>query len=190
MTEPLHPIAAALDPPSGGLASFPPVERWDDWTEYDPTQWPEKVERHYQLIPTICFNCEAGCGLLAYVNKKTLRVRKFEGNPEHPGSRGRNCAKGPATLNQVEDPERILYPLKRAGTRGGGKWERVSWDEALDDIAGRIRKALQEERRNEIMYHVGRPGHELVYHQRILHAWGIDGHTSHTNACSASARAG
>ena len=40
------------------------------------------------------------------------------------------------------------------------------------------------------MYHVGRPGHELVYHQRILHAWGIDGHNSHTNVCSASARAG
>ncbi len=190
MKEPLHPIAAALEPPSGGLASFPPAERWDDWTEYDPAQWPKKVEKHYQLIPTICFNCEAGCGLLAYVDKETLRIRKFEGNPEHPGSRGRNCAKGPATLNQVEDPERILYPLRRAGKRGEGKWERVTWDEALDDIAGRIRKALQEERRNEIMYHVGRPGHELIYHQRILHAWGIDGHNSHTNVCSASARAG
>jgi anaerobic selenocysteine-containing dehydrogenase len=93
-------------------------------------------------------------------------------------------------LNQVTDPERIRYPLKRAGKRGEGKWERVSWDEALDDIAGRVRKALQEERPNEIMYHVGRPGHELLYHQRILHSWGIDGHNSHTNVCSAGARAG
>ena len=40
------------------------------------------------------------------------------------------------------------------------------------------------------MYHVGRPGHELLYHQRILHSWGIDGHNSHTNVCSAGARAG
>src|SRR5207247_742436 len=46
------------------------------------------------------------------------------------------------------------------------------------------------DRRNEIMYHVGRPGHELLYHQRIFHAWGIDGHNSHTNVCSAGARAG
>ena len=61
----------------------------------------------------------------------------------HPGSRGRNCAKGPATLNQVEDPERILYPLRRKGPRGGGQWERVTWDEVLDDIGGRIRKALR-----------------------------------------------
>ena len=127
---------------------------------------------------------------LRFVEKDTHRIRRFEGNPEHPGSRGRNCAKGPATLNQVSDPERIRYPLKRVGKRGEGKWERATWDEVLDDIAARVRKALQEERRNEIMYHVGRPGHELLYHQRILHSWGIDGHNSHTNVCSAGARAG
>ncbi|PYN22748.1 MAG: formate dehydrogenase [Candidatus Rokuibacteriota bacterium] len=140
--------------------------------------------------PSAEFNCEAACGLLAYVDKDTLKIQKFEGNPVHPGSRGRNCAKGPATLNQVQDPERILYPMRRAGPRGGGQWQRVTWDEALDDIAGRIRKALIEGRPNEIMYHLGRPGHELVYLQRVLHAWGIDGHNSHTNVCSSSARAG
>ena len=61
----------------------------------------------------------------------------------------------------------------------------MTWDEVLDDIAARIRKALVEGRRNEVMYHVGRPGHELVYHQR-LQAWGVDGHNSHTNVCSAA----
>lgn len=187
---PLNPAAAALDAPAGDLASFPPAERWEDWTEYDPSQWPRKVARHYSLIPTICFNCEAGCGLLAYVDKETGRIRKFEGNPAHPGSRGRNCAKGPATLNQVYDPERIPHPLRRVGNRGEGKWERVTWDEVLDDLAARIRKALAEGRRDEILYHVGRPGHELIYNQRVLHAWGIDGHNSHTNICSAGARTG
>ena len=187
--QPLNPDAQRLEP-AAGLASYPPVEKWDDWVEYDTAQWPRKVEKHCQIIPTICFNCEAACGLVGVVEKDTNRIRRFEGNPEHPGSRGRNCAKGPATLNQVTDPERIRYPLKRIGRRGEGKWERVSWDEVLDDIAGRVRKALQEERRNEIMYHVGRPGHELLYHQRILHSWGIDGHNSHTNVCSAGARAG
>ena len=187
--QPLHPSALRLEAPSG-LASYPPVAKWDDWVEYDTAHWPRKVEKRYQIIPTICFNCEAACGLLGYVDKETLRIPRFEGNPEHPGSRGRNCAKGPATLNQVTDPERIRYPLKRVGKRGEGKWERVSWDEVLDDIAARVRKALEEDRRNEIMYHVGRPGHELLYHQRIFHAWGIDGHNSHTNVCSAGARAG
>jgi anaerobic selenocysteine-containing dehydrogenase len=175
--------------PGSGLQAFPPSEQWDDWREYDPKAWPRKVEKRYLLVPTICFNCEAACGLLAYVDKDALRVRKFEGNPLHPASRGHNCAKGPATINQVHDPERILYPLKRAGARGGGQWTRVTWDEVLDEIGGRIRRAFLENRRNEVMYHVGRPGHERTM-DRVLKAWGIDGHNSHTNVCSASARLG
>ena len=127
--EPLHPVARQLAPPVSGLERFPPVARWDDWEELDAKAWPRKVKRRFQLIPTICFNCEAACGLLAYVDPQTLQIQKFEGNPVHPGSRGRNCAKGPATLNQITDPERILYPLRRAGKRGEGKWERVTWDE-------------------------------------------------------------
>ena len=171
------------------LASFPPKERWDDWIELDSRSWPERVEKRYMLVPTICFNCESACGLLAYVDKETLQVRKFEGNPEQPGSRGRNCAKGPATLNQVTDPDRILFPLKRAGSRGEGRWEQVSWDEALDDIAARIRVAIQEGRHNEVMYHVGRPG-EDGFTERVLATWGVDGHNSHTNVCSSGARSG
>ena len=171
------------------LASFPPKERWDDWVELDSRAWPRRVEKRYMLVPTTCFNCESACGLLAYVDRDTLEVRKFEGNPEHPGSRGRNCAKGPATANQVTDPDRILYPLKRAGERGSGQWTRVGWDEALDDIARRIRRALREGRQKEIMYHVGRPG-EDGFTERMLAAWGVDGHNSHTNICSSGARAG
>ena len=171
------------------LASFPPKERWDDWVELDSRAWPRRVEKRYMLVPTTCFNCESACGLLAYVDRDTLEVRKFEGNPEHPGSRGRNCAKGPATANQITDPDRILYPLKRAGERGSGQWTRVGWDEALDDIAGRIRRALEEGRQKEIMYHVGRPG-EDGFTERMLAAWGVDGHNSHTNICSSGARAG
>ena len=108
------------------LASCPPPEHWNDWTELDARAWPGRVERHYTIVPTVCFNCEAACGLLAYVDKETKRVQKFEGNPYHPGSRGRNCAKGPATINQINDPERILYPMKRVGPRGGGGWERTT----------------------------------------------------------------
>jgi anaerobic selenocysteine-containing dehydrogenase len=176
--------------PSGThLAAFPPKERWDDWTELESKAWPRREERHYALVPTTCFNCESACGLLAYVDRETGEVRKFEGNPEHPGSRGRNCAKGPATLNQITDPDRILFPLKRAGRRGEGKWTRVSWDEALDDIAARISRAISEGRQNEVMYHVGRPG-EDGFTERILAAWGVDGHNSHTNVCSSNARAG
>ena len=78
--------------PAAKLSNFPPFEKWDDWTEYDARSWPKKVERRYSLVPTICFNCEAACGLLAYVDKESGEIRKLEGNPQHPASRGRNSS--------------------------------------------------------------------------------------------------
>ncbi len=185
--EEAEPLPRLTEP--GKLTNYPPPEKWDSWVEYEAKSGFRRQKREYMIVPTQCFNCESGCGLLSYVDKQTLQVRKFEGNPYHPGSRGRNCAKGPATINQITDPDRILYPLKRVGKRGEGKWERVSWDAVLDDIAGRIRKALQEGRNNEVAYHVGRPGHE-GYANRVLQAWGVDGHNSHTNICSSGARFG
>lgn len=192
--ENLHPKTEAFEQlprlnEPGDLQNYPPPEKWDDWTEYEATSGQRRERKNYMIVPTICFNCESGCGLLSYIEKDTLKVRKFEGNPYHPGSRGRNCAKGPATINQITDVDRILYPMRRKGERGAGGWERVSWDEALDDIAANIRKALKEDRRNEVVYHVGRPGHE-GFIDRILQAWGVDGHNSHTNICSAGARFG
>jgi anaerobic selenocysteine-containing dehydrogenase len=177
--------------PGSALTNYPPPERWHDWVELDAEEWAHgrRMPRRYSLIPTTCFNCEACCGLLAYVESESGRIAKFEGNPVHPASRGRNCAKGPATINQVHDPDRILYPLRRAGRRGEGKWQRISWDEALGEIGARIGTAFREGRRNEVMYHVGRPGDDS-YMERVLHAWGIDGHNSHTNICSSGARLG
>ncbi len=169
--------------------NFPPPEKWDSWDEYDSSVWPKKKKINYSIVPTTCFNCESACGLTAWIDNDTGKVKKFEGNPFHPGSRGRNCAKGPATINQVTDPDRILYPLKRSGKRGEGKWERVSWDSVLDDLSAKIRKAILEDRHNEIAYQVGRPGAE-GFMNWVLPAWGIDGHNSHTNVCSSGARFG
>jgi anaerobic selenocysteine-containing dehydrogenase len=171
--------------PDGELTSYPDPSDWHHWTEYESSGEP----REYSVVPTACFNCEAGCGLLTYIDKESGEIRKIEGNPEHPGSRGRNCAKGPATINQLTDPQRIEYPLRRDGPRGSGQWKRISWDEALDDIATRMRETIEDGRDNEITYHVGRPGHE-DYMDRVINAWGLDGHNSHTNICSSGARFG
>ncbi len=177
--------------PGSQLTNYAPVERWDDWVELDAEAWAhgERKERRFRLIPTTCFNCEACCGLLAYVDKSTGQIAKLEGNPAHPASRGRNCAKGPATITQVYDPERILYPLKRAGKRGEGKWQRITWEQALSEIGERVGTALREDRHDEVIYHVGRPGDDS-YVERVLHAWGVDSHNSHTNICSSGARVG
>ena len=85
------------------LYKYPDPNEWDDFKELDAKAWPEKKMRHYSIVPTTCFNCESACGLLAYIDKDSDRVEKFEGNPHHPGSRGRNCAKGPATINQINE---------------------------------------------------------------------------------------
>ena len=159
----------------GKLTDYPPPAQWDNWTEYEAKGWARKEKKTYSVVPTTCFNCESACGLLAYVDKEKDTVRKFEGNPYHPGSRGRNCAKGPATINQITDPDRIMYPMKRKGERGSGEWERTSWDDVLDEIAGKIRESIKEGRNNEVAYHVGRPGHE-GYAERVLASWGVDGH--------------
>jgi anaerobic selenocysteine-containing dehydrogenase len=171
------------------LQGHPPVEQWDSWTEFDPAAWPRKVAREYLLVPTVCFNCESACGLLAYVDKETFEIRKLEGHPTHPGSRGRNCAKGPATINQITDPERILHPLRRKGPRGGGDWERVSWDHVLDTFAERMHESFSRGTPNDVCYFVGRPG-EDGFADRFLETWGADGHNSHTNVCSSGGRTG
>ena len=171
------------------LQAFPPHEQWDSWKEYDVDAWPRKVAREYTLVPTVCFNCEAACGLTAFVDKETFEIRKLEGNPHHPGSRGRNCAKGPATINQINDPERILYPQRRTGPRGSGEWERVSWDHVLDTFAEKMHDAFAAGTPNDVLYFVGRPG-EDGFADRFLETWGSDGHNSHTNVCSSGGRAG
>ena len=187
--ETIEPTPGDLSVSEGDFSKYPPPEEWHDWTEYDAGSWPRREKKNYSIVPTTCFNCESACGMLAYVDKESGNVRKFEGNPHHPASRGRNCAKGPATINQINDEERILYPLKRKGERGSGQWEQVSWKDALDDIAGRIHNSLKAKRHNSVVYHVGRPGHE-GYAERVIQAWGVDGHNSHTNICSAGARTG
>jgi len=181
--------AAARPLPDEDLSAYPDPSTWDDVVVHDAKDWPRRTERHYALVPTTCFNCEANCGLLAWVDKESGEIAKLEGNPLHPASRGRNCAKGPATINQIKDTERILHPMRRVGKRGEGLWEQVSWDEALADIGGRIGRAFREGRHDEVLYHVGRPGDDS-YVERVLHAWGIDGHNSHTNICSSGARFG
>src|SRR5262245_41369946 len=118
------PLSIPPMAPRRPLSLYPPVEAWDHWEEYDAKWWRRRVKRSYTLVPPICFNCEAACGLLAYVDRETQTTRRFEGNPLHPGSRGRNCAKGPATINQINDPERILHPMRRGGRRGEDRWER------------------------------------------------------------------
>ena len=74
--------------------------------------------------------CHGGCGAEIYV--KDGKVVKVEGNEEHPYHQGRLCPRALALTQYIHHPDRLRHPLKRVGERGSGKWERISWDEALD----------------------------------------------------------
>ncbi len=84
-------------------------------------------------ICTMCEMCVWRCGVRAKVVKG--RVVKLEGNPEHPHSKGRLCARGQSGLMNTYDPDRVLTPLIRVGKRGEGKFRQASWDEALETVA-------------------------------------------------------
>ncbi|HHG75208.1 MAG TPA: twin-arginine translocation signal domain-containing protein [Persephonella sp.] len=212
VVEKINPSAVAEDntditfTPSR-LDYYPPFEKWNDWKEPDGDYWKkhggalrEGVKLiNYMIIPTVCNNCEAACGLTAWVDKDNLTVKKFMGNPFHSGSRGRNCAKGYATLAQMYDPDRIPFPLKRApgSKRGEGRWVRTTWDEALETIGKKMRDTIKRAKKEGdelakkmIMYHVGRPNESGGFTARVVWSWGGDYHNSHTNICSAGGRLG
>ena len=69
------------------------------------------------------------------------RVIKVEGDPENPLNEGVLCSKGLASVEYLYHPDRLQHPLKRAGKRGEGKWQRISWDEALGTVAAEYAKA-------------------------------------------------
>jgi anaerobic selenocysteine-containing dehydrogenase len=95
-----------------------------------------------QVIRSNCRICHGGCGVLVHV--RDGRVVKVEGDPEFPVNRGSMCSKGLAVTQLMYHPDRITYPMKRAGKKGEGKWERISWDEALDTIAAKYKQIIKD----------------------------------------------
>jgi len=93
------------------------------------------------VITTTCKSCHGGCGVLATVENG--KITHIEGNPDS-STRGTMCAKGLASFQEVYNPNRILYPMKRKGDRGEGKWERISWEEALETVAGKIKGSIKK----------------------------------------------
>ena len=117
--------------------------------------WPDREKyRDVTKVPGMCQLCSSVCGIMGYV--KDGRVVKIEGNPNDPNSRGHLCARGHAGLNHLYHPERLLYPLRRVGKRGEGKWKRISWDEALDEIAAKLKTIRESGKPEEFAFHQGR----------------------------------
>src|SRR5215831_1600171 len=101
-------------------------------------------------------DCPDACGVLITVQDG--RATKIQGDPAHPVTRGFLCAKVAKYLDRVYSPERVLYPMKRVGPKGPaparwptppgssptGVWQRIPWDQALEEIASRFRRLASE----------------------------------------------
>jgi thiosulfate reductase/polysulfide reductase chain A len=89
-----------------------------------------------KTLRSICQACHCNCGVIVHIeNGKVTRVT---GDPNHPMNRGFICVKGQAQPDLLYHADRLKYPLKRTGARGEGKWQRVSWDDVLDQIGARL----------------------------------------------------
>jgi len=94
-----------------------------------------------EIKPTVCFWCKAECGLLAHVQDNHLI--KLEEDPDwtikcYPPTKG--CVRRKAATEYFYHPGRLNFPLRRTGERGEGKWQRISWKDALDEIANKMVK--------------------------------------------------
>lgn len=87
-------------------------------------------------IRTSCYSCHGGCSAIATVEDG--RVVKIRPDPDGPLNHGKMCPKGVSGLQLLYHPEHLNWPLRRVGPRGSGRWERIGWDEALDDICAHV----------------------------------------------------
>lgn len=116
---------------------------------------------------SFCRLCEALCGLSVEV--KDGRIAKIGPDREHPVSQGHMCVKGARMIDVVHDPDRLLHPLRRTG--GPGEFERVSWDEALDDIATRLSAIVAEHGGEAVTAYLGNPASFATMHPAYMNGF-------------------
>ena len=141
-----------------------------------------KTGAERKMIPSACWNCVTRDSMIGYVEDG--RLVKLEGQPNSIRGMGKICSKGAASINQLYDPDRILYPMKRAGKRGEGKWKRITWDEALTDLGGRLKKLRDDGHPEKFMFHYGRmkaSSSKIV--KAFLSGYGSGTVGNHTSIC-------
>jgi anaerobic selenocysteine-containing dehydrogenase len=116
--------------------------------------------------PSVCTMCSAGCGIQVRVMEGEAQVvrngqfgivkmglaKKLAGNPEHPVSRGKLCARGEAGVQVTYNPDRIKHPLKRAGQRGSGQFTQVSWDDAIQELLTHLQPLASPQEKRSLAF--------------------------------------
>lgn len=93
-------------------------------------------------VVSTCLGCIGNCGAIYEVEEN--RIVKVKGDPDSPLTRGYICPKGTAVEDVRSNPERLRHPLRRTGNRGEGKWEEISWEEAIGEVAERLAESKEK----------------------------------------------
>jgi thiosulfate reductase / polysulfide reductase chain A len=128
------------------------------------------VAEKTQILKSVCRSCHGGCGVELHVSDG--RLTKVAGDRSSPLNKGRLCPIGTNTLDLVYHPDRLKHPLRRTGKRGEGKWERISWDEALGEIAKRLQAIKEAHGAEAIAMGTGTGRHHIRWVSRFGHALG------------------
>lgn len=141
------------------------------------------TRKERQAIASACWQCVARDGIIGYVEDG--RLVKIEGNPKLPRTNGVICARGQAGVNQVYDPDRILYPMKRVGKRGEGKFKRITWEQAFGEIVLPMKKLREEGKPEKLMFQYGRmkASSSKIIQDYFLNAYGTGTIGNHTSIC-------
>lgn len=130
----------------------------------------ESLEKETTILKSVCRSCHGGCGVLMHVKAGVLTDVK--GDPDSPLNKGRLCPIGASTKDIVYHPDRLKYPMRRIGERQSGKWERITWDEALDEIAEKLTAIKKEFGPESIVMGTGTGRHQIRWVSRFGHALG------------------
>jgi thiosulfate reductase / polysulfide reductase chain A len=133
--------------------------------------------------PSICDMCLNKCGLIARVEQGV--VKKLDPHPKFLKSRGMLCAKGNAGIKQLYDPDRLKYPLLRKGTRGEGRWQRLSWPQALDLAAEKLKTIGDKYTRCGVLFMAGSDV-QSSFVNRFASVFGSYNVVSHESNCLVS----
>jgi anaerobic selenocysteine-containing dehydrogenase len=125
---------------------------------------------HTRIVRSSCRGCHGVCQVLVHLEGD--RITRIAGDPDSPTSRGYICPKGSASAEMLYHPDRIQYPLRRAGARGENRWVRISWEEALSEMADRFDRIRQESGSEflAVAQGTGRPYTEFTF--RFANAYG------------------
>lgn len=143
-------------------------------------------ETGIEIRHTLCDICtpQMHCGLDVYV--KDGKVIKVEGSKAHPVNKGKLCTKGLCNRQYLYREDRILTPLRRVGARGEGKFEPISWEEAIRTISRRLLETKAQFGADAVFFYSGYSKWYRPMYRRFAHVFGTQNYGTESSACFTS----